>query len=308
MKLCNLVIDGKHSLGADVEGKIVNLTGTIKQLNAPLPGESIEELLGDFPKSFDKIREFIAEAKKRDRFVLAGHNFTFLPPVARPGTFRDFYAFEEHVRNARKLRGFDVNAEWYEAPVFYFSNPNTISTTGAEIRFPSESKKWDYELEIGAILGGGGSDLTPDEAEKLIAGYVVLNDWSCRDIQRHEMSSSMGPAKGKDFATSISSLLVTPDELEDKRLKKGYNLRMTAHVRGEQFSDNKWATINFSIPEMIARASKNAAVYPGELFGSGTVGFGCLLERGFDHDMWLKSGDEVILEIERLGRLVNRVA
>jgi len=308
MKLCNLIIDGKTSLGAEVEGKIVNLTGTIKQMNAPLPGGTIEELLGDFPKSFDKVRELIGEAKKRDRFVLAGAGVTFLPPVGRPGTFRDFYAFEEHVRNARKLRGFDVNAEWYEQPVFYFSNPNTISTTGAEIRFPSESKKWDYELEVGTILGGGGSDLTPAEAEKIIAGYVVLNDWSCRDIQRHEMSSSMGPAKGKDFATSIGHLLVTPDELEDRREGKGYNLKMTAHIRGEQFSDNKWSTINFSIPEMVARASKNAGVFAGDLFGSGTVGFGCLLERGFDHEKWLKSGDEVILEIERLGRLVNRVA
>ncbi len=308
MKLCNLIIDGKTSLGAEVDGKIVNLTGTIKQMNAPLPGGTIEELLGDFPKSFDKVRELIGEAKKRNVLVLAGAGATFLPPVGRPGTFRDFYAFEQHVRNARKLRGLDVNPEWYENPVFYFSNPNTISTTGAEIRFPAESKKWDYELEVGTILGGSGSNLTPEEAEKLIAGYVTLNDWSCRDIQRHEMASSMGPAKGKDFATSIGHLLVTPDELEDKRAGKGYDLKMTAHVRGEQFSDNRWSTINFSIPEMIARASKNAGVFAGDLFGSGTVGFGCFLERGFDHDLWLKSGDEVVIEIERLGKLVNKIA
>lgn len=308
MKLCNFITDGRTCLGAGIDGRLVNLSATIKQMNAPLPGSTIEELLTDFPKSFDKLRELIEEAKKRKGLVFAGKDVKYLPPVGRPGTFRDFYAFEQHVRNARKLRGLDVNPEWFEAPVFYFSNPNTISTTGAVIRFPSESKKWDYELEIGAILGGGGSDLTPEEAEAIIAGYVVVNDWSCRDIQRHEMSSSMGPAKGKDFATSISPFLVTPDEIEDRREGKGFNLKMTAFVRGEQFSDNKWSTIHFSIPEMIARASKNAAVYPGELFGSGTVGFGCLLERGFDHDLWLKSGNEVILEIERIGKLVNKIA
>lgn len=308
MKLCNIIIDSKISLGAEVEGRLVNLTATIKNMSAPLTGGSVEELLNDWPKSFDKVRSLLEEAQKRGVLFYVDGEPKFAPPVRRPGTFRDFYAFEQHVRNARKLRGFDVNPEWYENPVFYFSNPNTISTTGAEIKFPAESKKWDYECEIGTILGGGGSDLIPEEAEKIIAGYVVLNDWSCRDIQRHEMASSMGPAKGKDFATSISPFLVTPDELEDKRQGKGYNLKLTAFVRGEQFTDNVWATINFSIPEMIARASKNCAVFPGELFGSGTIGFGCLLERGFDHDLWLKSGDEVILEIERIGRLTNRVA
>jgi fumarylacetoacetate (FAA) hydrolase len=308
MKLCNLILDNKISLGAEVDGKIVNLSATIRQMNASPPGDSIEELLEDWPRSFEKVRELMDEARKRDRFSPVNGKLVFAPPVRRPGTFRDFYAFEQHVTNARKLRGVEVNSEWYEAPVFYFSNPNTISTTGAVIKFPAESKKWDYECEIGTILGGEGSDLTPAEAEKLIAGYVILNDWSCRDIQRHEMSSSMGPAKGKDFATSIGHLLVTPDELEDRRTAKGYNLKLKATVRGIQFTDNNWSTIHFSIPEMIARASKNCAVYAGELFGSGTTGLGCLLERGFDHELWLRSGNEVVVEIERLGKLVNRIA
>lgn len=308
MKLCNLIIDGKISLGTEVEARIVNLTATIEQMSAPLPGGSIEELLADWPRSFDKTRDLLDEAIRRDRLVYLDGEPRFAPPVRRPGTFRDFYAFEEHVCNARKLRGLDINPEWYQAPVFYFSNPNTISTTGAVIKFPSESRKWDYELEVGAVLGAGGSDLTPETAAKLIAGYLVLNDWSAREIQRVEMASSMGPAKGKDFATSIGPWLVTPDEIEDRRQEKGFDLRMTARVNGEAFSDNNWATIHFSFGEMIARASMNAAVYGAELFGSGTVGMGCLLERGFDHDLWLKPGDEVELEIERLGKLVNKIA
>lgn len=315
MILCNILVNEKPALGAIYRSRVVNLEATLSGQGeadvarwfTTLGVSPLESLLKGWPESFALLKAAFSAAIAEDRLIYAPEGFAYLPPVFRPGTFRDFYAFETHVRNARKLRGLEIAPEWFKFPVFYFSNPNTISTTGATIKFPSISKKWDYELEIGAVLGGDGSNLTPAQAENLIAGYLILNDWTARDIQREEMAVSLGPAKGKDFATSIGPWFVTPDELADRADGKGFNLKMTASINGELTSAGNWATIHYSFGEMIARASQDARVYAGELFGSGTVGFGCLLERGAENILWLHSGDVVKLEIERLGTLENRV-
>ncbi len=307
MKLCNLIVDGENVLGCLHEGKVVNLVSTAQRGGCPIHAGSIDDLLVNWKKSIGHVRNGFEIAENSGDLDYIESDPQFAPPVRRPGTFRDFYCFEEHVRNARKLRGLDVVEEWYQFPVFYFSNPNTISTTGDTVKFPSSSKMWDFELEIGAVIGSEVGNISAEEAERVIAGYVVLNDWSARDIQRQEMAVGLGPAKGKDFATSISPFLITPDELEPYRQGKGFNLHAIAKVNGETMSDNSWSSIHYSFGEMIARASQDATLYPGDLIGSGTVGMGCLLERGLDHDLWLKSGDVVEMEIECIGKLVNRV-
>jgi len=230
------------------------------------------------------------------------------PPVDPVASFRDFYAFEEHVRSARARRGLEMIPEWYEQAVFYFSNPRSIVGHGAPVTAPPYGSWLDFELEVGCVIGRGGRDITAERAEQHIAGYAVLNDWSLRDVQRQEMKVGLGPAKGKDFATSLGPLLVTPDELEDRRAGKGYDLRMTARVNGQLISDGNWKTIHFGFAELIARASQGVELYPGDLLGSGTVGTGCILELGPERaGGWLKPGDVVELEVERLGALVNRV-
>jgi 2-keto-4-pentenoate hydratase/2-oxohepta-3-ene-1,7-dioic acid hydratase in catechol pathway len=160
-----------------------------------------------------------------------------LAPLPRPTSFRDFYAFEQHVKNARKKRGLEMVPEWYDAPVFYFSNTASIVGPGAEIRKPPETNELDYELELAVVIGKEGCDIPVAEADDYILGFTILNDWSARDIQRREMKVGLGPAKGKDFATSIGPYLVTPDELEDKVLPdrsrgKRYDILMTAQVNG----------------------------------------------------------------------------
>jgi len=307
MKLGNLVIEGVIRPSALANGHVIDLNATAALLELDAVGSSLDEIVADWEGASDRVRLLLEKAVRTGDFIQMPADVPMAPPLRRPGMFRDFYAFETHVRNARRLRGLEINPEWYQFPVFYFSNPNTIKGPGDSVRFPRASKKWDYELEVGAILGGGGSDLEPAASEKLVAGYTVLNDWSARDIQRAEMTVNMGPAKGKDFATSLGPWLVTPDELTDRRTDKGYNLRMTVKINGELISDGNWQDIHYSFGEMIARASQDAAVYPGELFGSGTVGNGCLLERGLEHNLWLKSGDIVEMEIERLGILANTI-
>jgi 2-keto-4-pentenoate hydratase/2-oxohepta-3-ene-1,7-dioic acid hydratase in catechol pathway len=234
-----------------------------------------------------------------------------LAPIPRPPTVRDFYAFEQHVRTARQRRGLEMDPDWYELPVFYFSNPYAIGGTDLDVAIPPGSAEMDYELEVAAVVGAGGADLDPDDAERSIAGYCVMNDWSARDIQRREMKLSMGPVKGKDFATSLGPVFVTPDELEDTRRDKSFDLAMTASVNGVEYSRASLADIFWSFGEMIAYASRGTRVETGDIIGSGTCGTGCILElslvHGADRYPWLQPGDVVDLSVERMGTLRNRV-
>jgi 2-keto-4-pentenoate hydratase/2-oxohepta-3-ene-1,7-dioic acid hydratase in catechol pathway len=234
-----------------------------------------------------------------------------LAPIPRPPSVRDFYAFEQHVRTARRRRGLEMEPDWYELPVFYFSNPAALTGPNDEVAVPPGSQALDFELEVGAVVGRGGSDLTPEEAESRIAGFCVMNDWSARDIQRREMKLSMGPVKGKDFATTIGPALTTPDEIEPFRKGKAYDLAMTATVNGTEYSRASLADIYWSFGEMLAYASRGTEIVPGDVIGSGTCGTGCILELSLVHGEeaypWLRPGDEVVLEVEQLGRLHNRV-
>lgn len=247
-------------------------------------------------------------AEKADAAEPLAGGYRWLPPVTPVTSFRDFYAFEQHVATARARRGLEVPEAWYRGPVFYFSNANALFGHEAEIPIPPDGEWMDYELEIGAVLGRGGRDLEPSAGEALIAGYCVLSDWSARKVQREEMSVGLGPAKGKDFATSIGPFLVTSDEFEERRRGKGFDLEMRASVNGRELSRGNWSSLHFSFGEMIARASRGVDLLPGELFGSGTVGSGCILELGAEEaGGWLKDGDRVELEITGLGKLRGRI-
>jgi fumarylacetoacetate (FAA) hydrolase len=225
--------------------------------------------------------------KDGPRYPLA--DVTLLAPIPRPPSIRDFFAFERHVATARANRGSQVPKEWYEFPVFYFTNPAAVYGPGADISYPEGTKELDYELEAAAVIG----------ADQRIAGFTVLNDWSARDIQRKEMRVGLGPAKAKDFATSMGPVLVTPDEFD------GTAARMSATVNGEQRSLGNLADIHYSWQEILGHAARNTRLCPGDVIGSGTVGTGCILEH--DDGRWLTRGDVVELEIEGIGTLRNRI-
>ena len=228
-------------------------------------------------------------------------------PLPNPRSLRDFYAFEQHVKTAREKRGLAMIPEWYEIPVFYFSNPMTIKGPNDDILQPKQCNWLDYELEIACIIGKQGSDIKSNEAEDYIFGYCIMNDWSARDLQQKEMKVGLGPAKGKDFATSIGPWIVTKDELESFRTEKGYDLNMAARVNGVVLSKGNLKDIHYSFAEMIERASAGVTLYPGEVIGSGTVGSGCILELGTAVHRWLEPGDKIELEITGLGALQNRI-
>ncbi len=221
-----------------------------------------------------------------------------LAPLPRPASFRDFYAFEGHVKKGFEKRGEPMPAEWYEFPVYYKGNPASIIGPDSAVAWPSFTEKFDYELELAIVIGKEGRDIPPEKAMEHVAGFTVMNDFSARDIQRAEMKVRLGPAKGKDFATAIGPVLVTPDEIPDP-----YGLRMSARINGETWSDGNSSLMHHRFDRIIEFASKDETLHPGDLIGSGTVTGGC----GLELDRWVKPGDVIELEIERIGVLRNTV-
>jgi fumarylacetoacetate (FAA) hydrolase len=256
---------------------------------------TLEELVHDF-----------VPAEEDDDALLDGADLAFGAPLLQPTSMRDFYAYEGHVATIWRRRGGDVPEAWYRLPIFYFGNVSEIRGPDEPVWAPLGSAELDFELEIGAVVDASARDLDPDRAADAIGGYCILNDWSARDLQRDETTVRLGPAKGKDFATTIGPWLVTPDELADAHApgSTGPDLAMTAEVNGRAIGGGTWSAAQFSFGQMLARASADALLRPGDLIGSGTVGTGCLLEvKDETLGRYLQPGDAVTLRIERLGEL-----
>ncbi|MGW7066734.1 fumarylacetoacetate hydrolase family protein [Streptomyces sp. NPDC054855] len=237
-----------------------------------------------------------------------------LPPL-QPSSVRDFVTFEEHVEGVRRaVDGVSgVPDQWYAAPTFYFTNPHAIYGPGDSIPMPPGSARLDYELEVAAVIGREGGDLTPDQARDHIIGYTVFNDWSARDLQSAEMKVGLGPCKGKDTATTLGPYLVTADELDPYRDGDGFlRLALTAEVNGRVIGEDLLSNMSWTFEEMVAYASRGTRVVPGDVLGSGTCGNGgCLAElwglRGEQALPPLQPGDTVTLTVEGIGALSNTV-
>lgn len=235
-----------------------------------------------------------------------------LAPLPRPVSLRDGYAFRQHVATARRNRGLDMIPEFDLFPVTYFTNHLAVTGPG-DVRVQDHHlARLDYELEIAAVLGRPLKNATLDEADAAIFGYMVMNDWSARGLQMEEMKLSLGPCKGKDFATSLGPWLVTKDELTLEKTDRGAVLHagMACEVNGHRWSQGNADSMAWTFAQILQRASYGVQMHAGEVIGSGTVGTGCLLElngSGITDQLWLKAGDEVVLEVEGLGRLVNTV-
>ncbi|ODU03739.1 MAG: 2-hydroxyhepta-2,4-diene-1,7-dioate isomerase [Pseudonocardia sp. SCN 72-86] len=218
---------------------------------------------------------------------------TLLAPLPRPRTMRDFMLVEEHVRNSFG----DVPKEWFRIPVHWKCNPDTVIGPDAVAPWPYYTDKLDYELEVAAVIGTPVFRATVAEAEAAVAGYTIFNDWSARDIQFREMSVGIGPAFGKDFATSLGPCLTTADEFDT------VGARMSARINGESWSEGSIGAMRFSFGQAIATLSQYQPLSPGDVIGGGTTGRGC----GLEIDRWLSPGDVVELEVEGIGVLRNTV-
>ncbi|WBO63255.1 fumarylacetoacetate hydrolase family protein [Streptomyces camelliae] len=233
----------------------------------------------------------------------------------QPPTVRDFVTFEEHVEGVRRSvdGAAGVPERWYAAPTFYFGNPYAMYGPHDDIPMPPGSSVLDFELEVAAVIGKEGRDLTPEQARDHIVGYTVFNDWSARDLQSAEMKVGLGPCKGKDTATTLGPYLVTADELGKYRDADGFlRLALTAEINGEVVGKDLLSNMSWTFEEMAAYASRGTVVRPGDVLGSGTCGNGgCLAElwgvRGEQSPPPLKPGDTVTLTVEGIGSVSNTV-
>lgn len=288
---------------------VVRLSGERRPVLAVVRGQEIAPL--DAPPSLRGALEQFSPDGLRERTERANGVVpldrveSWLPPVPDPRTVRDFYAFEQHVKTCRAQRGLDMIPEWYKFPVFYFSNPTTLCGHNQAVEKPAATRELDFELEIAAVIDRQVENVSGAQAEAAIFGFTIFNDLSARDLQRDEMKCGLGPAKGKDFASVIGPWVVTCDELTDRRVGPGrYDLTMTARKNGREISRGNMRELYWDFTQMIARASQDAPLFPGDLIGSGTVGTGCILELGPDAaGGWLEPGDVIELEIERIGTL-----
>ena len=297
MKFATYDYDGVRCTGV-VEGDLLHPVG-----------ESMQQLLdGGLERALD------IGASARAGSSVAVSEVVLLAPL-QPKTIRDFVAFEEHVEGVRRSVDGQIGVPdaWYEAPRFYFTNPYTVSGPGAVIAPPEACRDLDFELEVAAVIGKSGSSVTMGDAGTHIFGYTILNDWSARDIQRREMQVSLGPAKGKDFSNTLGPWIVTADEMHNNRDADGFlDISCTVDVNGVRVGHDSLANMGWSFDALVAYASRDSWVHPGDVLGSGTVGNGgCLAElwglRGEQTPPPLQVGDVVSMTVEGIGTLTNTV-
>ena len=275
-----------------------------------LDGDVIR-LLDAGPRLLDVVaggQEALDDVARRARSgdVVAVEEASFGPLLAPPSV-RDFLTYEAHLA---ELAG-SVPDEWYEKPLFYFSNPASITGPYDDVRMPPLATQLDYELEVGAIVGRAGADLTPEQAADHILGYTIFNDWSARDLQVHEFKFPMGPSKSKDAAITLGPWLVTADELADFVVDGRLALSTEVRLNGERTGGDVTSNMAWSFADLVAFASRGTVVRPGDVIGSGTCGTGCLAEikrtRPDTAPDWLAPGDVVRIDVEQLGFIENRL-
>lgn len=274
--------------------RLLDLAAAADRAGEQLPTTMLE-LIQAGPAAWDVARELTEEAGSDAGAPVEDHRL--LAPLPNPPSMRDFYAFEDHVRRGFDKRGETIPEAWFELPVYYLTNHRSIRGPGEEIPWPSFTRELDYELEIAMIVGVGGRHIPENHAHSHIFGYTLYNDCSARDLQRREMQVRLGPARSKGFAQILGPSIVTADELDPT------DLHVTARIDGELVTDSGTSDMRWTFEQMISYVSQGEAVFPGDVYGSGTVANGC----GLEHGRMLRPGQTLELAADRIGRLVNPV-
>lgn len=320
MKLVSYILDEREQLGVLVDGYVYDM----EVLHPDMPGT-----MGMFLHYWEDLLPIavagelmLREGKRSSEDRIPVEDVRLLAPVPFPTSCRDGYAFRQHVAAARRNRKVDMIPEFDQYPIFYFTNHHSIKGPGPVSCMPDHFEKLDFELEAAIVICKHGRNIKASEADEYIGGLMIMNDLSARRLQMEEMLLNLGPAKGKDFATTIGPWLVTLDELKDfetapkeNHVGKSWNLPMKCRVNGVTVSEGNLSDMDWTFAEIIERVSYGVDIFPGDIIGSGTVGTGCFLElngTGKLNDpnyteQWLQAGDLVEMEIGQLGVLSNRI-
>jgi fumarylacetoacetate (FAA) hydrolase len=320
MKLASFLKNGNECVGLVFENKIYD----IFMLGNGLP-DRMSRLLENWETQYPellKISTKIETSPEIKKHGLPLKEVKLLAPLPSPSSLRDGYAFRQHVETARRNRGLDMTPVFDSFPVFYFGNHHTVFGQGPVKCMPDHFQKLDFELEAAIVISKKGKNINAKEADDYIAGLMILNDFSARSLQMDEMLLNLGPAKGKDFATTTGPYLVSTDELkpfetscQKNHVGKSWNLKMTALINDKPVSEGNLSDMEWTFAELIERASYGTDLFPGDIIGSGTVGTGCFLELNGSgklknpnySEQWLRPGDVVELKIDGLGSLQNQI-
>ena len=307
MKLVTFLNQGRERIGAVLD------SGRILDFHAGDPRLAVDmlTLIRRQDELLPLARDLAARAPREAQ--LEPSAVELLAPVPRPVSMRDGYAFRQHVATARRNRGLEMIPEFDLFPVTYFTNHQAVVGPGPVAVQEHHLRRLDFELEVAIVTGRPLKNCTLAQADEAIFGFMIMNDWSARYLQMEEMKLSLGPCKGKDFATGLGPWLVTRDEVPLEATPQGAVLRarMTCAVNGRLLSDGDAADMNWTFAQILQRTAYGVQVNPGEVIGSGTVGTGCLLELNgskITDNLWLGEGDSVVMEVAGLGRLENTVA
>jgi fumarylacetoacetate (FAA) hydrolase len=320
MKLVSFVMDQREVVGIQLCEKVFKLNTLHKFL--PWTMRRLLENWDTYMSIALSAEENLKTDPERQKLGIPLNEITCLAPVPFPGSLRDGYAFRQHVLTSRRNRGLEMTPAFDEFPIFYFGNQRTVTGPGNIVCMPDHLRQLDFELEVAVVICKNGRNIRAADADDYIGGLMIMNDFSARQLQMDEMQLSLGPAKGKDFATATGPWLVTPDELKafevpckKNHTGKSWGLQMSASVNGKELSKGKLSDMDWTFAEIIERASYGVDLFPGDIIGSGTVGTGCLLElngsgkllSGDYKAQWLGPGDQIKLTVEGLGELCNNI-
>jgi len=240
------------------------------------------------------VAELVSRLADRQDLLRDVAELRLLAPIPRPPRLRDYMTYQGHIGGS----GMDVPDVFTKYPICYKGNHLAVQGTGTTVAWPSYARRLDYESEIAIIIGAGGENLTLAQARDAIGAITIFNDFSARDTQFEEMAMRMGPGKGKDFANAFGPCAVTLDEIPDE-----FGINMCTRINDEVWSKGSTDGRQFSFAEIVAWASRDEPVYPGEILGIGTHDGGC----GYELRRWIQPGDLVQIQADGIGTLENRV-
>jgi len=309
MKYVSFIRNDLHSIGIWHNGRIFDIPAAARAFGNTTMPNTMLALLDDFEYYHRQVRDMFSQSDpgRRPELFFPDGQASLLPPLPDPRSVRMFYSFPEHCQATAEYFDMPDLENRSDSPRFVRINHLALYGPGSEVPYPQETSHLDYEMQIGVVLGRQGRNIPVSTADDYIAGYVIINSWTARDIEREELQTGLGPGQSRDFALSLGPYLVTGDEVGEDTTETSMSLRMSASINGAQYSADNTADMAYSFQEMIHSVSKNSTVHPGEVLCSGASGTGSILSMGPDSYPWLEPADTIQLEIEKIGTLHNTI-